>query len=81
MTTTRLDALASYLRSVADLPAEAPKAVLVVSAHWEEPVPTVMTAPRPALLYDYYGFPPESYRITWPAPGEPKLAWSAKPRL
>lgn len=71
---SELDALASYLRSVADLPAEAPKAILVVSAHWEEPVPTVMTAPRPPLLYDYYGFPPESYRITWPAPGEPQLA-------
>lgn len=26
------------------------------------------------MLYDYYGFPPESYRITWPAPGEPALA-------
>ncbi len=37
-------------------------------------MPTVMTALRPPLLYDYYGFPPESHRITWPAPGEPKLA-------
>ena len=26
------------------------------------------------MLYDYYGFPPESYQITWPAPGEPALA-------
>jgi aromatic ring-opening dioxygenase catalytic subunit (LigB family) len=33
-----------------------------------------MTAPRPPMLYDYYGFPPESYTITWPAPGEPTLA-------
>jgi aromatic ring-opening dioxygenase catalytic subunit (LigB family) len=34
----------------------------------------VMTAERPPLLYDYYGFPPESYTITWPAPGAPALA-------
>ena len=33
-----------------------------------------MTAARPPMLYDYYGFPPESYQITWPAPGEPALA-------
>jgi aromatic ring-opening dioxygenase catalytic subunit (LigB family) len=26
------------------------------------------------LLFDYYGFPPESYELTWPAPGEPALA-------
>jgi aromatic ring-opening dioxygenase catalytic subunit (LigB family) len=46
----------------------------VISAHWEEPVPTVMTGERPPLFYDYYGFPPESYRLTWPAPGHPALA-------
>ncbi len=71
---SELDALASYLRSVAALPEEPPKAILIVSAHWEEPVPTVLTSERPPLLYDYYGFPPESYRITWPAPGDPELA-------
>jgi aromatic ring-opening dioxygenase catalytic subunit (LigB family) len=69
-----VDALAGYLRSVRDLPGTRPRAVLVVSAHWEERDPTVMTAERPPMLYDYYGFPPESYRITWPAPGAPWLA-------
>ena len=49
------------------------KALLVISAHWEEPVPTVMTAARPPMLYDYYGFPPEAYRITWPAAGDRKF--------
>ncbi len=67
-------ALAGYLRELRHLPAEKPKALLVVSAHWEEAVPTVMTAERPPIFYDYYGFPPESYRITWPAPGHPALA-------
>lgn len=66
--------LAAYLRSVAALPKVKPKALLVISAHWEERVPTVMTAAHPPMLYDYYGFPAESYEITWPAPGDPKLA-------
>ncbi len=66
--------LARYLRSIAAVPPTPPKAVLVISAHWEEAVPTVMSSAAPPMLYDYYGFPPESYEITWPAPGEPVLA-------
>jgi aromatic ring-opening dioxygenase catalytic subunit (LigB family) len=69
-----VDGLTHYLRSVSQLPKERPKALLVISAHWEEDVPTVMTSQAPPMLYDYYGFPPDSYRITWPAPGEPVLA-------
>src|SRR5688500_14903270 len=69
-----LAALATYLRSLATLPKSPPKALLIVSAHWEEAVPTVMSGARPPMLYDYYGFPPESYTITWPAPGDPTLA-------
>lgn len=69
-----VDKLIAYLRSLRTLPGTAPRALLVVSAHWEEPVPTVMTAERPPMLYDYYGFPPASYEITWPAPGDPRLA-------
>jgi aromatic ring-opening dioxygenase catalytic subunit (LigB family) len=68
------DALKAYLRSVRRLPGAPPKALLVVSAHWEEARPTVMTSARPPILYDYYGFPPEAYRIPWPAPGDPALA-------
>jgi aromatic ring-opening dioxygenase catalytic subunit (LigB family) len=67
-------ALAEFLRTLPnDLP-QRPKALLVISAHWEQPVATVMTADHPTVLYDYYGFPPESYTITWPAPGHPQLA-------
>jgi len=66
--------LTFYLRSVRDLPKSPPKALLVVSAHWEAPVATVMTSAKPPMLYDYYGFPPASYQLTWPAPGEPKVA-------
>lgn len=80
-TKTELDALASYLRSLRGLTATPPKALLVVSAHWEEPVPTLLTAERPPLLYDYYGFPPASYAITWPAPGHPGVAARARELL
>jgi len=68
-----LDALARYLGSLRQLAPDA-VATLVISAHWEEAVPTVMTSAHPPMLYDYYGFPPESYTLQWPAPGEPTLA-------
>lgn len=66
--------LATYLRELRAVPKTPPRAVLMISAHWEEPVATVMTNPKPPMLFDYYGFPPESYQLTWPAPGAPALA-------
>jgi aromatic ring-opening dioxygenase catalytic subunit (LigB family) len=74
MPKAEVEALGRYWRSVRGLLPSPPKALLVVSAHWEEPVPTVMSSPRPPMLYDYGGFPPEAYAITWPAPGDPALA-------
>jgi aromatic ring-opening dioxygenase catalytic subunit (LigB family) len=68
------DALARYLRGIPSSLPQKPKALVVVSAHWEAPVPTVMTNARPPLFFDYYGFPEESYRLSWPAPGDPELA-------
>jgi 4,5-DOPA dioxygenase extradiol len=58
------------------LPAQlaAPGAIVVVSAHWEEPVATLLGAPYPPMFYDYYGFPAEAYDIAYPAPGHPTLA-------
>lgn len=64
-------AMRAYLESIAKVPKTAPKALLVISAHWEEAVPTLMTAAQPPMYFDYYGFPPESYQLTWPAPGAP----------
>jgi aromatic ring-opening dioxygenase catalytic subunit (LigB family) len=64
----------AYLESLPSTLPEPPKAILAVSAHWEEAVPTVTTAARPPLLFDYYGCPPEAYTLTWPAPGDPALA-------
>jgi aromatic ring-opening dioxygenase catalytic subunit (LigB family) len=69
-----VESLKGYLESLRHLPKVAPKALLIVSAHWEEAVPTVMTSDRPPMLYDYYGFPESTYSITWPAPGAPALA-------
>ena len=58
---------------VQDLP-ERPKAILVISAHWEAEKPTVTSQKAPPLLYDYHGFPPHTYELEWPAPGCPALA-------
>ncbi len=68
------DRMAAYLRGIDASLGARPKAVLVISAHWEEPVPTVNVTPRPPLLFDYYGFPEHTYRLTYPAPGSPALA-------
>ena len=51
-----------------------PSAILVISAHWEESEPTITAGANPPLIYDYSGFPPESYEIKYPCPGEPALA-------
>lgn len=51
-----------------------PSAILVVSAHWEASRPQITAGRTPELIYDYYGFPAESYEIKYPAPGQPELA-------
>jgi 4,5-DOPA dioxygenase extradiol len=51
-----------------------PSAILVISAHWEERQATITSGEFPKIIYDYYGFPEESYQITYPAPGDPALA-------
>ncbi len=67
--------MAEYLRSIpASLP-QPPRAILVISGHWEEQAFAFTGAhDHPGLIFDYYGFPPETYRLTWPAPGAPWLA-------
>ncbi len=66
--------LRSYLASMVDDLPQRPRAILCVSAHWEEEVPTVQSGPTPPMLYDYGGFPPEAYTYRWNAPGDPEAA-------
>ena len=43
-----------------------PKAILVISAHWEEDITTILSKEKPDLLFDYYGFPSETYNYKYP---------------
>jgi aromatic ring-opening dioxygenase catalytic subunit (LigB family) len=68
------DATAAWLKGlVAGLP-ERPKAILMISVHWEAPVFTVGSSPRPPMIFDYYGFPDQTYRLRFGAAGSPALA-------
>jgi aromatic ring-opening dioxygenase catalytic subunit (LigB family) len=68
------DGMAAYLRGLAAAIGTKPSAILVVSAHWETVRPTVNSGATPGMLFDYYGFPPHTYRLAYPAPGSPALA-------
>lgn len=66
--------MATFLRSLpASLP-EPPTAILVVSAHWETEGFRIATGSGRPLIYDYYGFPPETYMIRYDPPAVPALA-------
>jgi len=63
--------------SLADMPRQigrTPKAILMVSAHWEAPAFTVQGNPKPPMIYDYGGFPAHTYEVHYDAPGSPELA-------
>ena len=54
--------------------AQRPQAILMLSAHWEESAFTVQASPNPGMVYDYYGFPDNTYSIRYASPGSPALA-------
>ena len=64
----------AYLAGLIDSLPERPKAILLVSGHWEEADVTVHVGERPELLFDYYGFPEHTYHLRWDAPGAPDVA-------
>jgi aromatic ring-opening dioxygenase catalytic subunit (LigB family) len=69
--------MAGFLRNLpASLP-ERPRAILIVSGHWETRGFALTGARTPALVFDYYGFPPHTYQLRYDAPGAPALAGRA----
>ena len=68
------EGLRRYLAGLLNSLPERPKAILVISAHWEAALPTVSTASAPPMLFDYYGFPEHTYHLQYPAPGAPDVA-------
>jgi len=75
------DGMKSWLMNLASTLPVKPRAIIVISAHWEEPIISISNAKRPNLLYDYYGFPEDTYRLEYQAPGSPELAHRANALL
>jgi len=74
-------AYAKLEAALAEMPRQVgakPRAVLMVSAHWEEDEFTLTSGARPPMIYDYGGFPDFTYHIRYDAPGDPALAARTK---
>jgi aromatic ring-opening dioxygenase catalytic subunit (LigB family) len=69
-----MDLLAASLQAIPQQIGITPKAILVISGHWEEQHFTVMSSAAPPMLYDYFGFPEHTYHIKYSAPGAPQIA-------
>ena len=72
--------MVTCLKDIADT-IERPSSIIVVSAHWEATSATVTSGENPDLIYDYSGFPSESYQIEYPCSGNPQLASSISKHL
>lgn len=70
-----------FLRGIADSLPQRPSAILIASGHWETESFALTGHPAPELLFDYYGFPADTYALTYPAPGDPALAARARDLL
>lgn len=58
-----------------------PKKILMISAHWMTKGVELQASPNPKMIYDFYGFPEELYKINYPAPGDVSLASKVKTDL
>ena len=68
------DQLEASLHEVRRELGQVPRAVLMISGHWEADRFLLTSAARPPMEFDYYGFPEHTYRIRYDAPGAPALA-------
>jgi aromatic ring-opening dioxygenase catalytic subunit (LigB family) len=75
------DKLQQSLHDVRRELGELPRAVLMISGHWESDRFLLSSAARPPMYYDYSGFPPHTYQIRYDAPGEPALAETVRSML
>lgn len=66
--------MAAFLQALPKALPEKPRAILVVSGHWETDGFAFTGAKAPGLIYDYYGFPAHTYALRYDAPGDPALA-------
>lgn len=71
---SKFNHLETSLKQIPHLLEEKPRAVLVITAHWQTAEISVSSNPHPSMIYDYGGFPEQTYKITYPAPGSPELA-------
>ena len=78
---TTYDLLKASLQEIPKQLGMTPKAILMISAHWQEADFTVMTSPKPGMIYDYFGFPDYTYHISYPASGSPELAQQVQDML
>ena len=65
--------LATFFKNFAKDLGRKPEAILVISAHWEENEFTIQTSPKPPMLFDYQGFPENTYKLNYPATTSAKL--------
>ena len=68
------DSMGNFLRAIPSIQPQRPRAIVVVTAHWQAPAFTVGSSPQPAMLYDYYGVPPHTFALRYDAPGDRRCA-------
>lgn len=76
-----LETLEASLQAIPPAIGTTPKAILVISGHWEESTLTLSSAAQPSMIYDYSGFPPHTYQVQYPAPGSPTLSGQVRELL